>query len=169
MRWFCKTILAAFVALTLGAYAHAQSTQSATVRVENTWARATPTLAKTGAAYVTIINNGSSADRLLGAETPVAQSVEFHEEAEENGISRMRQLNTLEIKPGAKVIFKPGSMHMMMTGLKHPLKQAENFPLTLQFEKAGKIVVAVSVAKVGALQHDDMGSISHETNISSTK
>lgn len=50
---------------------------------------------------------------------------------------------------------------MMMVGLKQPLKEGETFPLTLTFEKAGKIDVTVSVAKVGAMQSGDMKSMMH--------
>ena len=50
---------------------------------------------------------------------------------------------------------------MMMTGLKQPLKEGDRFPLTLQFEKAGKIEIAVPVAKIAAMQHEDMSSMTH--------
>jgi periplasmic copper chaperone A len=73
--------------------------------------------------------------------------------SEENGVARMRELRTLEIAPGAKITFKPGDMHVMMIGLKQPLKEGQTFPLTLDFEKAGKVDVMVSVAKVGAMEH----------------
>ena len=81
----------------------------------------------------------------------------------------MRELRSVEIDPGAKVIFKPGDMHMMMVGLKQPLKEGETFPLTLTFEKAGKIDVTVSVAKVGAMQSGDMKSMMHGAGGSTKK
>ena len=155
---FTSIVLLAFL---VSGHAHAQTSAASAIHVENTWARATPARAKTAAAYVTVINTGRSGDRLLSATTPVAQTVQFHKESEENGISRMRALSSVELDPGAKVVFKPGDMHMMMTGLKQPLKEGETFPLTLQFEKAGKIEINVPVAKVGAMQHGDMSSMMH--------
>jgi copper(I)-binding protein len=76
---------------------------------------------------------------------------------EDNGVSRMREVRAVELEPGTKVIFKPGEMHMMIVGLKQPLKEGQTFPLTLQFEKAGHIDVNVPIEKVGAMKHEDIG------------
>ena len=161
MRFASHFIAVALIAFGVTAHAQAQTSHPSTIGVENAWARATPAGAKTGAAYVAVINNGGTSDRLLSAATPLAQEVQFHRETKDNGISRMRELHRVEIDPGAKVIFKPGDMHMMMVGLKQPLKEGETFPLTLTFEKAGKIDVTVSVAKVGAMESGDMTSLMH--------
>jgi hypothetical protein len=110
---------------------------------------------------MTLINNGTSADRLLGATTPLANKVQFHKETEENGVSRMRQEDAIGLAPGTKIVFKPGEMHMMIVGLKQPLEQGKTFSLTLQFEKAGSIAVAVPIQGIGAMQHDGMGSTMH--------
>jgi copper(I)-binding protein len=48
------------------------------------------------------------------------------------------------------VTLAPGGMHLMMMGLKEPLKQGERVPLTLVFEKAGKIDVEMVVVPIGA-------------------
>ena len=112
-----------------------------TITVEEAWARATPGGTRTGAAYMTLMNNGASADRLLSATTPVADQVQFHRETDDNGVSRMREVHNVELSPGGKIIFKPGEMHMMIVGLKQPLKEGQTFPLALQFEKAGHIDV----------------------------
>jgi copper(I)-binding protein len=67
----------------------------------------------------------------------------------------------VELDPKAKVIFKPGEMHMMMVGLKQPLTEGQTFPLALQFEKAGTIDVTIPIEKVGAMQPEDMGHMMH--------
>ena len=68
----------------------------------------------------------------------------------------MREMPTVDLSPRAKVTFDPGSMHIMLVGLKQPLKEGQTFPLTLTFAKAGKVDVTVSVAKVGAMQPGGM-------------
>jgi len=143
---------------------HAQTSGQSTIVVEPPWARATPAGARTGAVYVTLANNGSSSDRLLSAATPVADQVQFHSTSEENGVSRMREMRTVEVTPGARVAFSPGGMHIMLVGLKQPLKEGQTFPMTLNFEKAGKIDLMVPIAKVGAMQGGDMGSMNHDHN-----
>ena len=151
------TVLSAFLlALAIYGQVHAQTPDAKSIVVDHPWARATPAGAKTGAAYATLVNNGSSGDRLLTATTPVADKVQFHSVSEENGVSRMREMRAVEVAPGARVTFSPGGMHIMMVGLKQPLKEGQTFPLTLTFEKAGNLDVMVSVAKVGAMQHGDM-------------
>lgn len=139
--------------LGLSVAAQAQAPTAHLIAVKQPWARATPVGAKTGATYMAIINNGESPDTLLGATTPVATQVQFHRVTEEHGISRMRELKTLDLAPGAEVILKPGGMHVMLVGLKQPLKEGGTFPLTLRFERAGRIDIKVSVARVGATEH----------------
>ena len=146
--------------LSISAYAWAQSPPAGPISVEQPWARATPAGARTGAAYLTLTNKAKSTDRLMGATTPVAEKVQFHKVTEKDGIVRMRELRSIEIAPGDKLILKPGNIHIMMVGLKQPLKQGQTFPLTLEFEKAGTIEVVVSVAGVGAMKHG-MGDTKH--------
>jgi copper(I)-binding protein len=155
-------ISALLLALVFGTQAHAQPSGQSLIHIEQPWARATPGGAKTGAVYLTLMNHGSAGDRLLGATTPVAEKVQFHSVTEDNGVSRMREMRTVEVAPGAVITFNPGGWHIMVVGLKQPLKEGQTFPLTLNFEKAGKEEVIVSVTKVGAVQPGDAGSISHE-------
>jgi copper(I)-binding protein len=157
MKWLLFLAAALLLALSLSNQTHAQ-TSTNTITVEQAWARATPRGALTGAAYMTLINNGASADRLLSATTAVADQIQFHKQTEDNGVSRMREVHNVELSPGGKIIFKPGDMHMMIVGIKQPLQEGQTFPLTLQFEKAGKIDVTVPIEKVGAMRHEDMGS-----------
>ncbi len=147
-----RLIAIVLLALIVGSQARAQTSTPGKVLVENAWARATPGGAKTGAAYMTLVNAGAAADRLLGATTSVADKVQFHKDAEENGVSRMRQLQAVELGPGTTTVFKPGVMHIMLVGLKQPLKEGQTFPLALEFEKAGKVEVTVPVAKIGAME-----------------
>jgi copper(I)-binding protein len=159
MKYIYRLCLGLLLALLVSSHGHAQATGSITI--ESPWARATPGGAKTGAAYMTVVNKGNSPDRLIGAATPVADNVQFHKDSEEKGVARMRQLPSVDIAPGATVSFKPGDMHMMLVGLKQPLKEGQTIPLTLTFENAGKLDVTAAVAKVGAMQHGDMGRMMH--------
>src|SRR5712691_3184152 len=104
---------------------------------------------------------GTRDDRLLGATTSVADKVQFHKDMEENGVSRMRQLQTVELGRGTTTVFKPGVMHVMLVGLKQPLKEGQTFALALEFEKAGKVEVTVPVAKIGAMEHGSANPAAH--------
>ncbi len=137
----------------------AQSPGASSITVDAAWARATPAGAKTGVVYLTLANHGADADRLVGASTPVAEKAQFHTEFEEKGVMKMRPLAAIEVKPHEKTVLKPNGMHLMLIGLKQPLKEGENFPLTLEFTHAGTMVVPIKVTKPGAM---DMGGMDHD-------
>jgi periplasmic copper chaperone A len=69
--------------------------------------------------------------------------VQLHIEINDNGIMKMRPLKSTS-KANGKATLAPGGMHFMLIGLKHHLKDGQSFPLTLTFEKAGKIDVTAS-------------------------
>ena len=111
---------------------------------------ATPSLPGTsnGAAYFAMLENtGNAADRLLRASTPVATRVELHTMAvNAQGVMRMREIDGIALAPHAKIRMRPGSgLHLMLVGLKQPLKDGTRFPMTLEFERAGKVEVTVIV------------------------
>jgi hypothetical protein len=125
--------------------------------ISDPWARASAGPAKTGAAYIGKISNHSGkSDRLISVTSPAAKRVMVHQSIVENDIAKMRHVKALDIKPGQSVSFKPGGYHIMMVGLKKPLKAGETFPLTLSFEHAGKIEITVTVRKIGGSRKMEM-------------
>jgi copper(I)-binding protein len=119
------------------------------VMVEQPWARATPPGGKTGAVYLTLTEH-MSPDRLIGVSTPAAAMAMIHESFTEGGVSKMRMLDGVQLDPHKPVTLHPGAMHIMLEGLKAPLKPGATFPLTLTFEKAPPQTVTVTVMKMGA-------------------
>jgi len=131
--------------------ARSQEVKAGDLVLSQAWSRATPGSAKVASGYLTIENKGTTPDRLLGASTDVAGSAAVHEMAMANGVMTMRPLQGgLVVPPSATVKLTPGSNHLMLTGLKRPLKQGENISMTLEFEKAGKIAVTFNVLGVGS-------------------
>ncbi len=143
-----RAVRAALLAALLFLPLHAVRAADAPIAVEKPWARAAT--GKTGAAYLTLANKGSAPDRLIGAASPVAEKAELHESKMANGVMQMRPVGPLELAPGATVTLRPGGYHIMLTGLKQPLKAGTSFSLTLHFEQAGDVQVTVAVEKAGA-------------------
>lgn len=142
--------LAALSAL-FGAPAQAQETKAGDLVITQVWSRATPTGAKVAGGYLTIENKGTAPDRLVSGAGDFAGKVEIHEMAMNNGVMTMRPLDKgLPIEPGKTVKLAPGGYHLMLMDLKQPLKQGDKVPLTLEFEKAGKVVLSLDVQGVGA-------------------
>ena len=74
------------------------------LRIDHPWATATPQGAKVGVGYITIINDGSQADRLISVTSPAARKVTIHASVKEGDVVKMRPLDKgLEIKAGETV------------------------------------------------------------------
>src|SRR5438477_5989178 len=140
-------LLAQFLATPL----RADEVKAGDLVITQAWSRATPGGAKTGGGYLTVENKGSTPDRLIGGSADVAAKVEMHEMSMKNGLMTMRPPDKgLTIEPGKTVKLAPGGYHLMMMDLKGPLKQGDKVPVTLEFEKAGKVQVSLDVQGVGA-------------------
>jgi copper(I)-binding protein len=121
------------------------------IHISQTWSRATPKGAASGAAYLTITNNGKEADRVGCVSSDASGQCEIHTMTMDDGVMKMRPVEGgLEIKPGETVTLKPGGLHIMLLGLKHPLEQGGTLKTTLKFDKAGTIDVEYPVAALGA-------------------
>lgn len=118
------------------------------IRIRQPFARATP--AKVGGVFMTLQNSGVAADRLVKAESPVAASVELHTHIKDGDAMRMRPVSDIPVPAGGTTKLEPGGYHIMLIGLKQPLKEGERVPLTLTFEKGGSITIEVPVQKAGA-------------------
>ncbi len=142
----CVGLLSCFAAP-----ARAEEVKAGDLVITQAWSRATPGGAKVGGGYLTIENKGSAPDRLIGGSADVADKVQIHEMAVNNGVMTMRALDKgLVIEPGKTVKLAPGGYHLMLLDLKRPLKQGDKLPVTLEFEKAGKVSLSLDVQGIGA-------------------
>jgi len=144
------TILLLFGVLNFPAFAAGNG-----ITVSKVWARATPGTVKTGAIYLTVTNSGKVPDHLVRASSPVANQTQLHRMIMKNNVMEMRPVASLEIAPGKSVVLAPGGYHVMLIGLKAPLKEGQTVPLSLTFEKGGTVEVTARVEKVGAMGPSD--------------
>ena len=132
----------------------AQDYKLGSLEITAPWTRATAPTARSGGGFMTITNKGTTADRLVSARSTVSDKVEIHEMQMDGSVMRMRELaKGLDIPPGATVMLKPGSYHIMFMELKAPLAKDAKVPVTLVFEKAGSIDVQLDVQAMGAMPH----------------
>lgn len=152
MKQMTRTIaFAAAITTLLSAPLHAEDVKAGDLLISQAWSRQTPSGAKVAGAYLTIENKGTTADRLVSGSADVAGRFEIHEMAMDGGVMKMRPLDQgLTIDPGKTVKLAPGGYHVMLLDLKGQLKQGDKVPVTLQFEKAGKVNVSLDVQGVGA-------------------
>jgi copper(I)-binding protein len=114
------------------------------------WTRATPPKAPSAGGYLTIVNTGREPERLIGVASPMAGKADLHAMAMKNGVMTMRPVTGIDIPAGGTVALDPDGLHIMFTQLKGALKQGGTMPITLTFEKAGKVEVSLQVLSVGA-------------------
>lgn len=94
------------------------------------------------AGYMTIINRGRTADRLLSATSARARRIELHTHIREGDMMRMRPVEGgVAIPAGQTVRFAPGGLHLMIYDVTGRVEEGDAFPITLRFERAGAVDV----------------------------
>ncbi|HEY8099708.1 MAG TPA: copper chaperone PCu(A)C [Burkholderiaceae bacterium] len=149
--------------LAISAFALAHEYKIGNLQIEQAVARPSFPGQPSGAAYLTIENRGKAADKLVSVSSPIAKSVQIHTMSMEGNVMKMREADGVELKPSSKTVMQPGNgYHIMLVGLKKPLKIGDQFPLTLHFEKAGKLNVPVVVEEVkSGMDMSDKDAASH--------
>ena len=122
------------------------------IQVENAWARATAPGQDTAGVDLTITSK--QAATLIGVSSPACKTVELHNMTmpQDGGMMKMREVETIDLPAGKPVNLRAGGYHLMMTGLKAPLKAGDSVPLTLRFKVANKSIVKIkAMVEVQAL------------------
>jgi copper(I)-binding protein len=117
------------------------------------WARATVPGQTASAAYLTIHNAERTGNRLVAVITPAAAKASIHITTTADGVVRMRPAGAVPVGPSQLVEMKPGGLHVMLTGLKTPLRVGQQLPLTLRFARGGIVRTSVPIR----LQASDAG------------
>lgn len=117
------------------------------IMIKDAYARAATPMAKTGAAFMVIMNHSGQDDRLVDATASVAKKVELHTH-KEMGDGVMQMLHVPEgfaIADGDMLMLERGGKHVMMMGLTERFEQGKIVEITLTFENAGDVIVEVPV------------------------
>ena len=141
------------------AHNHKSTTELGDLIISNIWARTTPRIAKTGAAFFIINNRGETDDALIGVSSEIAKKTEIHQSTIENNIMKMRHVGKVNVPAGSVAELRPNSFHIMFIGLHAPIKQGSFFPLTLFFKTAGTVKVMVKTSKAAEknpTNHDEI-------------
>ncbi|MHA3977288.1 copper chaperone PCu(A)C [Halovulum sp. GXIMD14794] len=128
--------------------------------IDHPMAFETAPMARAGGGYLTVTNNGDTADALVDVRADYPR-VEIHESVEKDGVARMQHVERIEIPAGKTVELAPGGYHVMFMGLDDDNRFVEGtkVPATLIFETAGEVEVEFSIeARTGGGQvHDGHG------------
>lgn len=116
------------------------------IMVHDAYARVSSKAAKSGAAFMIIHNHSDKEDRLIAAASDIANRVELHTHIEEDGVMKMKKLEDgISIPSHGMYALKRGGDHVMFMGLKRSLDHGDIIELTLTFEAAGQVSLAVPI------------------------
>lgn len=119
------------------------------ISVKQGWAR--PTIKNRPAVTYISLTNHARPDRLIAAYSPRAEKIEIHTHLMQNGVMKMRRVQAINIPAHETVALKPHGDHLMLFGLAQPLKEGEDFKVTLVFENADKVVTNINVRRTNRL------------------
>jgi len=111
------------------------------IEISGAWTRATAPGQEAAGVDMTITSK--QAATLAGVSSPVANTAEMHSMTSENGMMRMREVKAIELPAGKRVNLSESGYHLMLNGLKAPLKEGETVPLTLSIKVGKQGVVKV--------------------------
>lgn len=120
----------------------------ANIDVTDAWARATAANATTAQVYLHLVS-AKDADRLVGLEVSNATRIDVREPTD-TGAAKGNAAPSVDVPAGGNVNFAPGARHLLLTGLRAPLREGESFLLTLRFDKGGSQTAVVKVLAANA-------------------
>lgn len=136
-----------FKALIAAALFAASPALAADITINDAYARSASPAAKSGAAFMEIVNTGTEDDRLIAAASDAAAKVELHTHKDMgDGVMKMMEVEEgFPVPAGGNHVLERGADHVMLMGLTGPMEQGETVTVTLTFEKAGDMVVEIPV------------------------
>jgi copper(I)-binding protein len=140
-----RTLVLAASALLLAAPAAARDVTKGDLTLVQPQMRASLGRAPTTGGYVTIRNAGARPDRLLSASCACAERVELHTHQMSGGVGRMTRVPAIAVPAKGETVLAPGGAHLMFIGLKGRLADGQEQPVTLVFERAGKVTARFPV------------------------
>ena len=130
------------------------------IQVENAWARATAPGQDAASVDLTITSKHAAA--LVGVSSVIARTAELHSMAMEGGMMRMREVAFIDLPAGKAMNLGESGYHLMLNGLKAPLKEGQTVPLTLNIRTGKQGVVKVKIrAEVKSLTAAPPQKIEH--------
>ena len=126
--------------------ANAHAAESA-MAIQDPYVRLVPPGIKATGGFMLLRNTGATDRQLIKAASPIAGVVELHTHLNENGVMKMREVASIEVKAHGQTELKPGSYHVMLIELKESLKEGDTVPITLRFDDGSSRTVLAPVRK----------------------
>ena len=126
-------------------YIHDLAREPRGVAIAEAWAPATNPASTVGAAYLTLTNAAQHAIALTSITTDAAHVVEMHEMATVDDMMTMRRVERISVASRSSATLQPGGAHLMLIGLRRPLRAGDALSLTLQFDDGSTQIVSAPI------------------------
>ncbi|PTT47411.1 copper chaperone PCu(A)C [Aeromonas sp. HMWF016] len=112
------------------------------------------------AAFMVLKNDADKPVKLVAAASPAAGRAELHTHLHENGVMKMRQVESIEIPAKGEVALKPGSFHIMLFEI-GVLSEKTPMPLTLTMDDGEKLELSLPVKPIEPMAGMNMKHMKH--------
>jgi len=104
----------------------------------------------TTAAFFTLANPSQRDCRLLSADSPSAERIEFHTHQHHGDMVMMRSLDKVEVPAGESLVFKSGGLHLMLFGVASTLNSNAVTQVNLHTDQCGSLSISATVTDMMA-------------------
>jgi hypothetical protein len=118
------------------------------VIVKNAHVRAFLPASQSTVGYLSLVNHGEKSVLLTKASIESLGRVEIHEHTHVDGVMRMQQVDSLELKAHEQIDFKPGGYHLMAFEPTTALKVGQELKLTLYFNDGNRVFTQAEVVSL---------------------
>ncbi len=125
--------------------------------ISHAWTYETAAAGHATKVYLTIMNNGDTADRLLDARVDFASRTVLQAQAiGSDGTLAVQDIAAIVIEPGQSLTLQPGAMWLELEGVQRTFKHGQHFHMDLTFATAGPVEIDVWVEEPD--DHDPDGA-----------
>ena len=121
---------------------------AASVAVEDAYVRSMPPTQTVTGAFMVFKNTTDSDRAVLSAESDVSDKVELHTHLHEDGVMKMRQVDKIDVPAGGETVLEPGGFHVMLIGLKQPLKLGQMVDIKFNIDDGSSVQIQAEVKTV---------------------
>jgi copper(I)-binding protein len=132
------------------------------IEIGQPWARSASRTQRQAGGFFVVTNKGALPDRLVAASSPVAEKVEIHAiKVVGADIQMCPRPEGLLVEAGSTLTLKPRGYHLLLSGVATALVVGARLPVTLTFEKAGRIDVELAVEAAGLVGEEILNEEHH--------
>lgn len=147
-----RVVPAVFLSLAFSGAVLAHGFTHGDIRVMHPWA-IVAAAGKSSPVYMTLTNAGAEPDKLVDVEAKAAGRAEIQKAKKGTGATSYEAIPTVELGARKTVAMQPGGMRVLLVDLKEPLRHEYTLPLTLVFERAGRVDIQAVIQKSAVEGH----------------